>query len=175
ISYGVMTNYISLYSKSIGIHEATGFFFSILAAGLVIGRIACAKVINKGTINAVIYTGIIILLVSLGLFLQLLDLTTFYICAFLFGLAYGFITPAFQTMFVRMAEDNQRGTANSTYFTAWDCGLGIGVALGGSFIEHYNYNTLFIFCICTVVAGLILFTVKAAPYFSVYMLLKNKR
>lgn len=175
ISYGVMTNYISLYSKSIGIHEATGFFFSILAAGLVIGRIASAKVINKGTINAVIYTGIIILLIALGLFLQLLDLTTFYICAFLFGLAYGFITPAFQTMFVRLADDNQRGTANSTYFTAWDCGLGLGVALGGSFIEHYNYNTLFIFCICTVVMGLILFTVKAAPYFSVYMLLKNRR
>ncbi|MGL5563942.1 MAG: MFS transporter [Tannerellaceae bacterium] len=175
ISYGVMTNYISLYSKSIGIHEATGFFFSMLAAGLVIGRIACAKVINKGTINTVIYTGIIILLIALGLFLQLLDLTTFYICAFLFGLAYGFITPAFQTMFVRMADDNQRGTANSTYFTAWDCGLGLGVALGGSFIEHYNYNTLFVFCICTVVVGLILFTIKAAPYYSVYMLLKNKR
>jgi predicted MFS family arabinose efflux permease len=51
--------------------------------------------------------------------------------------------PAFQNMFVNLAEHNQRGTANSSILTAWDAGLGLGVLCGGFFAEYFGYDTAF--------------------------------
>ena len=40
--------------------------------------------------------------------------------------------PAYNTLFVNLAPNSQRGTATSTYLTSWDVGLGIGMLSGGT-------------------------------------------
>jgi predicted MFS family arabinose efflux permease len=46
-------------------------------------------------------------------------------------------------MFLNLAANSQRGTANSTLLTAWDLGVGLGIILGGFIAEHTSYNMSF--------------------------------
>ena len=45
--------------------------------------------------------------------------------------------------FVNLAENSQRGTANSSILTSWDAGLGLGVLSGGVLSEHFGYHSAF--------------------------------
>ena len=51
--------------------------------------------------------------------------------------------PAFQTMFINLAEHSQRGTANSSILTSWDAGVGLGVLIGGLCAEFTGYHSAF--------------------------------
>jgi predicted MFS family arabinose efflux permease len=51
--------------------------------------------------------------------------------------------PAFQNMFINLAPNSQRGTANSTLFTAWETGVGFGIIVGGMAAEYFSYSTAF--------------------------------
>ena len=49
--------------------------------------------------------------------------------------------PAIQTMIVNFGAHNQRGTANSTYFTGFDIGVGLGMLLGGIIADKTSLST----------------------------------
>ena len=88
-----------------------------------------------------------------------------YFIAFFMGIGLGYFTPAFQTMLINLAEHNQRGTANATYFTFWDLGIGLGTAIGGLILEKFNFQYLYGICAGLLVLGLIYFVLVSASYF----------
>ena len=45
IPYGMITTYVALYGKEIGINKGIGIFFSLMAAGLVISRLFAGKLL----------------------------------------------------------------------------------------------------------------------------------
>ena len=54
-----------------------------------------------------------------------LQWTTYFLftIALLLGIGFGTMFPAYNTLFVNLAPNNQRGTATSTYLTSWDVGI----------------------------------------------------
>jgi predicted MFS family arabinose efflux permease len=92
-----------------------------------------------------------------------------YLIAFFLGMGFGYINPAFQTMFINLAEHNRRGTANATYFTFWDMGIGIGTILGGTIIDKLSFEHLYAVCAGLLILGVIYFATVSASYFQ-----KNK-
>lgn len=88
---------------------------------------------------------------------------------FLLGIGLGYINPAFQTMLINLAEHSQRGTANATYLTFWDLGIGIGTAVGGIIIDKLNFEWLYAISGVLLVIGVIYFSSLSASYFQ-----KNK-
>lgn len=46
-----------------------------------------------------------------------------FMIALLLQSRFGTMFPAFNTLFVNLAPNNQRGTATSTYLTSWDVGM----------------------------------------------------
>ena len=66
-----------------------------------------------------------------------------YVSALIIGLGNGHMFPAFQTMFINIARNDQRGTANSTLLVSWDVGMGLGVFLGGVVAEHFDFAAAF--------------------------------
>lgn len=166
VGYGVITNYIGVYSKFIGIGGSAGLFFTVQAAGIVASRLLSAKLLNEGKVDKLVYRGIATLLVAYILIIVFNNSTVYYICALLWGLGFGFLAPTFQTMFVNLAEHNRRGTANSTYFTAWDTGIGFGIAIGGYLIETFGYRILFGFCSAAVVLSLLIYFQFGAKYYA---------
>lgn len=169
IGYGSVLNYVGLYSEISLSESDAGFFFILFSLGIVLARILSAKSINKGKIAAMIYTGSAILMLSFVLFSLCNNAILFYIIAFLLGVGFGYLTPAFQTMFINLATHHQRGTANATYFTFWDFGIGFGTAAGGSLIEKLNFQWLYGICAGLLVVGIIYFGIVSASYFE-----KNK-
>jgi predicted MFS family arabinose efflux permease len=46
-------------------------------------------------------------------------------------------------MFINLAENSQRGTANSTLLVSWDIGVGLGILVGGIVAQHAGYSAAF--------------------------------
>ena len=59
------------------------------------------------------------------------------------GLGNGHMYPAFLNMFIKLARNDQRGTANSSILTAWDVGMGLGIITGGFLLEYISYSAAF--------------------------------
>ena len=144
IPYGMITTYVAIYGKELGIHSGMGVFFSLMAVGLMSSRMFAGKQVDKGKMNQVITIGIAICLIALFTLsgLNLLDsgyksiiIVLFYGVAVLLGIGYGMIFPAFNTLFVNLALNNRRATASSTYLTSWDLGVGTGLIIGGYFAD----------------------------------------
>jgi MFS family permease len=141
IPYGMITTYVAIYGKELGIHSGMGIFFSLMAVGLIGSRMFAGKMVDKGKLVKVITVGIFICLLALFSLSGLNNLVAsnesslivvlFYGIAVLLGVGYGMIFPAFNTLFVNLAPNNRRATASSTYLTSWDLGVGSGLIIGG--------------------------------------------
>ena len=130
VSYGMIISYGVRYGKEINI-ENTGMLFLFMAIGIGTSRIFAGRFVDRGHIHAVAFFSQCLLTVALVIFSLVHNVFAFCGMALLCGLAFGSMVPAFQTLFVNMAHHNQRGTANSTYLTSFDVGIGTGMLLGG--------------------------------------------
>lgn len=165
-SYGVMSTYIAIYAKQeLGITTGTGLFFTLLCVGLISSRLVGAKGLRKGKVTENATHGVVIALVGYLVFAALHNAWGFYGAAFIVGLGNGHMFPAFQTMFINLAHSSQRGTANSTLFTAWEAGVGLGIIIGGFAAEHFSYGAAFWTAWVSNAAGVILFFAYARQHF----------
>ena len=165
-SYGVVCTYIAIYAKQeLGITTGTGLFFTLLCIGLISSRLIGARGLRKGRIIENAAHGVIISFFGYLLFAALHNAWGFYGAAFIVGLGNGHMFPAFQTMFINLAPSSQRGTANSTLYTAWETGVGLGIIIGGIVAEYFSYGTAFWIAWLGNVAGVIFFFAYARQHF----------
>lgn len=144
VSYGILTTYLAIYGKEeLGITSGSGLFFTLLSLGLIGSRLAGGRTLRRGLILQNAAVGVSIALVGYLLFAALHTPVGFYGAALIIGLGNGHLFPAFQTMFLNLASNDQRGTANSTFLVTWDIGIGIGIIAGGSIAEYLGYHTAF--------------------------------
>ena len=83
----------------------------------------------------------------------------YFLVATVLGVAYGMAFSAIQTWIIHRAEPHQRGTANSTYFTAFDLGVGTGLLLGGALGNQLS-NALLISAGCALLGMGVLLGIK---------------
>ena len=168
------TNYVAMYAKQIGITASTGFFFTLMAIGMAISRIFAGKIVDKGKITEVIQTGIYLVglcffgLSACGWLIQYIpSITTclFFAIALLAGIGFGIMFPAYNTLFVNLAPNNQRGTATSTYLTSWDVGIGIGMVAGGYIDEISTFKIAYLCGAALTLLSLFYFYRKVTPHF----------
>ena len=143
-SYGILSTYLAIYSKEVmGVTSSTGTFFLILALGLMLSRLQGSSSLRKGRITHNATMGMLISVVGYTIFVALPNSWGYYGAAVLIGLGNGHLWPAYQNMFINLATNAQRGTANSTLLVAWDVGIGVGVVIGGVVAEHLGYASAF--------------------------------
>lgn len=144
ICWGIMSNYVAIYGQEVlGITDGTGLFFMILSAGLVLSRLQGSKALAKGKIVENGAMGVIISLCGFTLFAAVEEGWAYYLSAALIGLGNGHMYPSFLNMFIKIARNDQRGTANSSILTAWDAGMGLGIVAGGFLLEYISYSAAF--------------------------------
>ena len=178
IPYAMTSSYIALYVAPLGLTSGSGFFFSVMAIGMILSRITSGKLVDQGFITQNIRKGIIIATIAMigEIMLEMvltknytMGCTLYYIVAFMLGYGYGTLFPAMNTLFINLAPHNRRATANSMYLTGWDVGIGIGAFLGGYISEHYSYVSVYAIGFCCAIAALIVFITYVTPHF-----LKNR-
>lgn len=176
IPYGMTTTYVAMYADEIGISVNSGLYFTFMAIGLAVSRMFSGRQVDKGRITLVISLGMYLAaasffgLAALERLMRWNPSFTSYLyigIALSQGVAFGTMFPAFNTLFVNLAPNSQRGTATSTYLTSWDVGIGIGLMIGGSIAQAFGgFNYAYLFGACLTILSTLFFLLKAGPHFN---------
>lgn len=143
-SYGVISTYVAIYGKEeLNITSGAGFFFMLLSIGLILSRLVGSRTLRKGKIVQNAAIGSLISAVGYLLFALLHNEIGYYGAALIIGLGNGHMWPAYQNMFINLAPNAQRGTANSSILVSWDVGIGLGILAGGILTNYFGYHTSF--------------------------------
>lgn len=178
IPYGATTNFVAMYAKEIHLTVPTGFFFTLMAAGMGISRIFAGKLVDRGYITQCIHVGyypVITAFFMLGMCRHVASASItsasimFLTVPLMLGAGFGVMFPAMNSLYINLAPNNQRATATSTYLTAWDVGLGIGTATSGLIAEHFTFYMVYLIGAAICAVSLIYFTRKVTPHYN-----KNK-
>ena len=164
--FGVMSNYLAIYSKEVmGITGGTGTWFLLLSLGLVCSRLQGAKALREGKLVMNASEGVIISSVAYLVFVLFPNSFGYYASAVMLGLGNGHMWPAFQNMIISMAHHNERGTANSTLLISWDVGIGVGVLAGGFVAELIGYKAAFWMVAVAQLAGMAIFLLRTRNFY----------
>ena len=183
IPYGMTTSYVAMYADEIGIQVSSGLYFTFMAIGLAVSRIFSGRQVDKGRTTQVIVWGMYLACASflaLALCREMMfwnpgvTSVIFLGIALLQGIAFGTMFPAFNTLFVNLAPNHQRGTATSTYLTSWDAGIGIGLMAGGAIAQAFGgFNYAYFLGAGLTVLSVLYFLLKAGPYFNANKLITS--
>ena len=157
-SFGVLSNYLAIYCRDeLGMSGGTGTFFMLAAVGLMVSRLIGGRSLRKGKIVQNAAFGATFSMFGYLLFATVSHPVAYYSTAIIIGLGNGHMFPAYQSMFINLASNSQRGTANSTLLTSWDVGIGLGVLAGGAVAESISYHSAFMVAAAVNVAGVVVF------------------
>lgn len=175
IPYGMITNYLAMYCKQIGLHTSPGLFFTFMAVGMAVSRIFSGKIVDKGKVTQVISFSFYLIVCCFFLFTSTphfvrvdhqMAVRIFYLVSCMMGVGFGILFPAYNTLFVNLAPDSQRGAATSTYLTSWDIGLGMGMIGGGYIADISNFNYAYVWGACMTVLSMLIFNFWVGPHFN---------
>ncbi|MGM9703147.1 MAG: MFS transporter, partial [Prevotella sp.] len=177
IPYGATTNFVAMYASEIRLEVPTGFFFTLMAAGMGLSRIIAGKQVDRGYVTQCIHVGyypVIVAFLMLGLCRFVvtdhvaLATTMFYTVPALLGIGFGIMFPAMNTLYINLARHDQRATATSTYLTAWDVGIGIGVTASGIIAQHFTFYMVYLVGSAICLVSLLIFTRIVTPHYNRY-------
>lgn len=162
--WGVLAAYAVIYGQEIGIHNPA-YFFLFLATGIMLSRVVSGKLVDRGYIHQVIIFAIAVISISFFAFSYFHFALAYYIAAFFIGIGYGTLLPALQTIYINMAPASKRGTANSTYLTGFDIGVGLGMLTGAGLAELYDFEFAYRFTALLCAVGLVLYVLMSRRIF----------
>lgn len=175
IPYGSTTNFVAMYAREIHLNAPSGFFFTLMAVGMGASRIVAGKKVDRGYITQCIHLGyypVILAFLLLGLCRFAvpygMGITTamFYIVPLLLGSGFGVMFPAMNSLYINLAPNNQRATATSTYLTAWDIGIGIGIFTSGMIAQCFTFYMVYLVGSLLCAISLVFFVKKVTPHYN---------
>ena len=170
LTYGMILSFAAMLGRERGMSH-TGLFFTLMAVGMAISRIFSGKLIDRGQIRMVTIMGAIILSSGFAVFTFTESSFLYYFASLIMGFGYGVLFPAFQALFINMGTHHQRGTANSTFFTAFDLGVGIGMIAAGKIAALFSLTFAFGISTAACVFALFLFMKIIFPYYEKHKVL----
>lgn len=170
VPYGITTAFIALYAEEIGISFNSGVYYTSMALGLGISRFCSGKWTDRGGTEKLIVGGLLLVMASYVGLAAIGNLaaahaeiaaTVFLAMAFVQGLSFGTLHPAYNTLLVKMTTPDRRGAATSTYQTAWDLGIGIGIFAGGYWADTFGgFDASYGIGAALALAGCVVFLVR---------------
>lgn len=162
VSYGAVLTYAAVLGRERGI-PGTGLFFLALAAGILIARAGSGRLLDRGFSRGIASLGALVAAAGLLLLSAGGPSWGFFASAFAMGLGYGMNYPAVQSRIVEMGGHQRRGTANSTYYIAFDLGVGLGIFLAGQLAQRWSLSAAFALSAVGAVAGAFALSRALAP------------
>jgi MFS family permease len=127
----------------------------VLAIGIGLTRIFSGRIFDKSGPKTLSVTGILLLILGFIVLATFRSHTGFHISAIILGFGFGTLMPLNQAMVNNLVEPHQRGAANSTLFTAFDIGIGIGMIIIGVLADKIGLANSFYVCSGICFLGLI--------------------
>ncbi|MEC1259321.1 MFS transporter [Bacillus swezeyi] len=168
--YSSVISFISVYAKSLGLIEASSYFFLIFAVTMMITRPFTGKLYDKIGPGIVIYPSIIIFCIGLCVLAFTNSSAMLLLSGAVIGIGYGSITPCLQTLAIQASPPHRSGYATATYFTFFDTGIAVGSYVFGLIVAQTGFSNIYLFSGIFVLVNLFLYTWSRKPAF-----LKEKR
>lgn len=162
--WGTLAAYAILYGIEIGI-EHSGFYFVFLAIGIMLSRVVSGKMVDRGHLHKIILAATLVVSLSFLSFAYFSTSWIFFTCAFTMGLGYGALLPALQTLYINMAPASRRGTANATYLTGFDLGIGLGMLLGARIADYFSFEVMYYVPAVLTFIGMIIYRLFSMPLY----------
>ena len=163
-TYGGVLSFISLYGKEIGVNNS-GLFFLILSIGIGLSRVLSGKVFDLYGPKLISIIGMILLAIGFPILGFIDNPIGYHISAIILGFGFGIIMPTFQAMVNNMVDTTRRGAANSTFFTAFDLGIGFGMIGTGMLSQIIGFNKTFSLFAIFVLLALMFFLSISSKYY----------
>lgn len=90
----------------------------------------------------------------------------FFTVPVMLGIGFGVMFPAMNSLYVNLAPNNQRATATSTYLTAWDVGIGIGILSSGFIAHAFTFYMVYLSGAVLCVISMVFFVKKVTPHYN---------
>lgn len=156
ITYGAINSFLSLYASKQGI-ENIGIFFTVYAISMLISRPGFGLLVDKKGISVAVIPGMLFVILAMFTLFLANDLTMFLVSAAIYGVGFGATQTSLQTMAVMDAPRDRLGVANSTFFTGFDSGIGIGSIVLGVVAKYLGYSLMYLISAAFVVIALLLY------------------
>lgn len=131
-------------------------FYGMVMVGFMAALVAQRFVFRDADIESEVITGLVLIGVALLMMLTRQQTIVSFAAPMFIGFGLGIIGSRFLLFFIKLSRHCQRGTAQSTFFLAWECGLALGVGTGYGLLELQAGLVLQV-SLVTAVAALLLY------------------
>ena len=154
MTYGAIVSFIALYASQRGIGNI-GSFFTVYAVSLAIFRPLAGRLSDKRGFDFVVIPGIIFIGFAMILLYFAASIQWFLVAAFVYGAGFGTVQPSLQALAIILSSPERRGSANATFFTGFDLGIGLSSIMWGVVAEVTGYSLIYMLSLVPVMAALI--------------------
>lgn len=152
-AWGTIGPFVAQYGLSLKM-ENPGIFFLFWAGGIIASRVFAGKLVDKGFVHQTTVGALSIITCAFFVFATVHNIYAFCISGIFIGIGFGALFPSFQILYINLAPNSKRGTANSTYYLAFDLGLALGMLGGGYISGYFSFQTLYLvssaFCLLSI-------------------------
>ncbi|MDN3232675.1 MFS transporter [Priestia megaterium] len=159
-TYSGIVNFINGLGEEEHLGSKVSLFFLIIAAAIVIVRPFSGKIYDQKGHKYLIYPASICSIIGLILIAFAHGLTTFFIAAVLYGIAYSVMQPSFQAWAVSRVTPDKKGTANAMSLSSMDLGMALGAPVLGGVASLTGYREMYSLSSLLIVALILMYTVR---------------
>ncbi|MEN3770963.1 MFS transporter [Priestia megaterium] len=159
-TYSGIVNFINGLGEEEHLGSKVSLFFLIIAAVIVIVRPFSGKIYDQKGHKYLIYPASICSIIGLILIAFAHGLTTFFIAAVLYGIAYSVMQPSFQAWAVSRVTPDKKGTANAMSLSSMDLGMALGAPVLGGVASLTGYREMYSLSSLLIVALILMYTVR---------------
>ncbi|HOT15572.1 MAG TPA: MFS transporter [Bacteroidales bacterium] len=164
MAYGSVLSFITLYAADRH-YNNVGFFFLAQAIGLTLMRFLAGKAYDRNGPKVLTILSFASLIT--GFLLMIFSGNEFLFCfsAIFIGMGYGSLFPASQAMINELVTAKDRGTANATFLTFFDTGVGLGMISTGFLSKLFGFQTAYLMCVAYLLIALTVFLIIGLKYY----------
>lgn len=156
MTYGAIVSFIALYAAQKGI-ENIGIFFTVYALSLAVFRPLSGRLTDKKGFDFVVIPGIIMVALAMIILYFAVNIKWFLFAAIIYGAGFGTVQPSLQALAILLSPPERRGSANATFFSGFDLGIGSSAVMWGIVSEFTGYSLIYLFSVIPVLIALIIY------------------
>lgn len=165
LAYGTIVTYLNSFAVEANLTFATGLFFAVYSATMVICRPLAGKAFDRQGARPVMTCGFITFGIGLAAIGLAANDALLLAAAIFAGIGIGTLQPSGLAIAVQSAPRERLTAANATYFMAVDVAIGICPLLFGWVIPTFGYRTLYLAMAALAILTLTLYLVSHKPQY----------
>lgn len=135
---------------------ATELFYVMMMVGFLMALLAQRFVFRNAEIESEVITSLVLIGVAVLMMLTRQQTVVSFAAPLFIGFGLGIIGSRFLLFYIKLSRHCQRGTAQSTFFLAWESGLALGIGAGYGLLELQTGAVLQV-SLATTVAALLFY------------------